>query len=250
MDLLLVVILFVVAGIGAGVMWRYELDYECPNKGMASQYAQSGETLEFVDRNPPMSNPNPICDNYAIGNEWGRKYEIFFAGVFGGILLWMIVLGSFNWKVFPCIIAFLVFVLYCFWNIWRTSKTRRKRIIAKGKAYPGVIVKEELYLSMIKKNYEPGHRVPRVERAITIRYAENKKLVVEEIPYDYAPEVLLENAYCTVYEYGKSRIATNFKVKNRFLNSKGKVVGDANAYYHYKEVRKNLASAHAQKKWR
>lgn len=250
MDFGLIVIMFLIVGIGSKVMWNYELESDCPSKGFAPEYTQSGEALEFVEQNPPESNPNLACDNYALGNEWGRKYEIIFAGVFGGISLLMLVLGNFNWKVLPCIIGFLIFVIYCLWDVWRTSKVGRSRIIAKGKAYPGVIVKEELYLSMIKKNYEPGHRVPRVERAITIRYAEGKSLVVEEIPYDYDPKILLENAYCTVYEYKKRRIAADFKVKERFINSKGKVIGDSNAYYHYKEVRKSLANAHARKKWR
>lgn len=94
----------------------------------------------------------------------------------------------------------------------------RKKIMANGKAYPGVVGEVQGYT----RKGSAGHLYGAVTWdmfSMEIKYAEGS-FWVSGLEAD--PRNCLENPYCTVCVWDGKTIATDFKVKEAFLSKDGK----------------------------
>ena len=117
----------------------------------------------------------------------------------------------------------------------------------KGHAYPGVVIGEQAKVAAIFGAYDPDdpdrHGLNwasmngrRTYYSIDIRYWKKKvhkngevreqTETVHILGYHVKPSMCLENPYCTVYEYGNKKFALDFKVRDRFVDQKGRLIDE------------------------
>ena len=93
----------------------------------------------------------------------------------------------------------------------------RKKIMANGNAYPGVVGEVQEYTRKGSAGFYGS--VSWKKYSMEIKYAEDT-FWISDLETD--PRICLENPYCTVYVWDGKAIATDFKVKEAFLSKDGK----------------------------
>ena len=118
---------------------------------------------------------------------------------------------------------FLVSIILLLWGyrfgkLFVNDTLVRKRCIKYGKRYAAVILNAEPYELPVKENTKSGTR--RREYRLRIKSIEDSK---EYLLYGYNlnPDEYLENPYCSIYIYGKKIIASDFKVKDKYVSESG-----------------------------
>lgn len=172
--------------------------------------------LEIKDEQVPEYNPNPKNDIYKPYGSAGSDLGL----VFGVILGIMCIIGGVivSYSKVLLVLAWIsgILTLLKFGGLLHNGHGYRKEIMQKGKAYPGVIIQAYDYTKSVTYG---GTAVNQVEYAIEVRYAD-KTIVLKENEVD--ARIYLENPYCTIYEWKKSIIAADFKVRDEYIAKNGK----------------------------
>jgi len=189
------------------------------------------EILEFTEQEIPENNPNEKNDIYK--EDGGDIGAIMLIGMF----IWLLASSVFILAVFILaikqgdeslslrwgLVLFTFGIVGGVMGIYQYSMCLyrkypyRKKIFANGTAYPGIVVKASGYSR--KWHTYPGGWADLKLFYIEIKYAD-KRLKIYEL--DGNPGEILENPYCTVYDWNGKVIATDFKVRDEYIADNGK----------------------------
>lgn len=125
---------------------------------------------------------------------------------------------------------FLVSIVLLWWGyrfgkLFVNDTLVRKRCIKYGKRYAAVILNAEQYELPVKEGTKSGTR--RREYRLRIKSIEDSEIYLL-YGYNLDPNEYLENPYCNIYIYGKKIIASDFKVKDKYISKDGYLIKKGN----------------------